>query len=135
MENRHKFGSLHEEDSLDAKSYTDYEKSNRDTQERYFKQTFCIDNYYENLVGNYYTSTTKSQILQIQMKRCDKRDPIFEKVESCATDEEFEKVFSNNIFMYYADNIIDYTEYSNYKFPYFKKNKALFYEHFHFEDM
>ena len=37
--------------------------------------------------------------------------------------------------MYYADNIIDYTEYSNYKFPYFKKNKALFYEHFHFEDM
>jgi hypothetical protein len=62
------------------------------------------------------------------MKKCDKRDPIFKNVENCASDEDFEKVMKNNIYMYYADNVIDYTEYSNVKFPYFKQNKALFYE-------
>jgi len=64
------------------------------------------------------------------MKRCDKRDKIFQTMEEdCASDEEMEKMLRHNLYMYYADNIADYTEYSNFKYPYFKKNKALFYEH------
>ena len=64
------------------------------------------------------------------MKRCDKRDKIFQTLkEDCASDEEIEKILQNNVYMYYADNIADHTEYSQKKFPYFKINKALFYEH------
>lgn len=70
------------------------------------------------------------------MKRCDKRDSIFANLEEpCASDEDLEKVLKNNVYMYYADNIVDFKEYSNYRFPYFKKNKALFYEHILAEEL
>jgi hypothetical protein len=70
------------------------------------------------------------------MKRCDKRDSIFQAMEEdCASDEDLQKILDNNVYMYYAENIPDYTEYSNYKLPYFKKNKALFYEHMSVEEI
>ena len=41
----------------------EYEESNAIAGERFFKQTFCVDNFYESLNGNYFTNTEKSQIL------------------------------------------------------------------------
>ena len=44
---------------------------------------------YEFLQGNYKSDIKQSRLLQIQVVKCNKNDPIFRDVSNCANDNDF----------------------------------------------
>lgn len=64
---------------------------------------------YEFLQGNYKSNPKQSRLIQIQVVKCNKNDPIFRDVSHCANDDDFNDFIKNNIFFYVNDNYMDYT--------------------------
>lgn len=90
------------------------------------KKTLCLDIFYESLRGHIEKHNLDSRMLNLQIIRCNKKNPIFRNVPRCASDNEFEKFTeTSNIFLSYTKNQIDFSNTNPHKPAYMKINRTI----------